>query len=283
MATRLPFIKFFPSDWMSDPKLRLCSIAARGLWVDMLCMMHANTSRRGFLEKSAGNSVSQSELARACGLRTSEAAKLLAELEAAGVFSKDEGGVIYSRRMVLEQEFREKCSAAGKKGGGNPNLQTFKGSPKVDPKASQSLRLQTSDAREKTKDIFAGVNPANDGEKIEPKPKATPKPKAPRARNPVFDAVAEVCGLDPVTAGSLIGKVSSTLAAANPPYTPEDVRAFAARFWEFCGWAARDSRKLPTPNELQTHIGRLRAAAPKPTAPKSNYNPMTDPDFLRTI
>jgi hypothetical protein len=33
-------MKFYPSDWRSDPMLRLCSLAARGLWMEMMCLMH---------------------------------------------------------------------------------------------------------------------------------------------------------------------------------------------------------------------------------------------------
>ncbi|HDA7904193.1 TPA: hypothetical protein O5V80_002738, partial [Staphylococcus aureus] len=38
-----PWMKFYPSDWRADPMLRLCSMAARGLWVEMLCIMHEAT------------------------------------------------------------------------------------------------------------------------------------------------------------------------------------------------------------------------------------------------
>jgi len=35
-----PWMKFYPADWRSDPMLRLCSLAARGLWAEMICLMH---------------------------------------------------------------------------------------------------------------------------------------------------------------------------------------------------------------------------------------------------
>jgi hypothetical protein len=82
--------------------------------------------------------------------------------------------------------------------------------------------------------------------------------KKPRARNPLYDAVAEVTGTDPATAGSLVGKVTAALAGASPPYTEDDVRAFGRQFRLLCPWAANE-RDRPTPNELQTHIGKLRA------------------------
>lgn len=88
---------------------------------------------------------------------------------------------------------------------------------------------------------------------------ARPKPPAgPRPRNPIFDAIADVTGTDPATAGGLIGAVAAALAQADPPYTPDDVRDFGRRFWELCPWA-QGERDRPTPKELQNHVGKLRA------------------------
>lgn len=41
---RLPFIKFFPNDWISDPRLAKCSPSARGIWIDLLCAIHVENS-----------------------------------------------------------------------------------------------------------------------------------------------------------------------------------------------------------------------------------------------
>lgn len=32
--------KFTPAEWISDTALRTCSCAARGLWMDILCLMY---------------------------------------------------------------------------------------------------------------------------------------------------------------------------------------------------------------------------------------------------
>src|SRR5262249_12279635 len=37
--TDLPFMKFFVNDWISDPCVRALTLAARGLWIEMLCQM----------------------------------------------------------------------------------------------------------------------------------------------------------------------------------------------------------------------------------------------------
>jgi hypothetical protein len=35
-----PADQFYPGDWLNDAALRACSLAARGLWKDMNCIMH---------------------------------------------------------------------------------------------------------------------------------------------------------------------------------------------------------------------------------------------------
>lgn len=39
MAKR-PSFQFYPADWRNNAKLRRCSEAARGSWIDVLCLMH---------------------------------------------------------------------------------------------------------------------------------------------------------------------------------------------------------------------------------------------------
>lgn len=97
------------------------------------------------------------------------------------------------------------------------------------------------------------------------------KPAQPRERNPLFDAIADVCGLDVSTAGSLVGSVAAALKAAETPYTPDDVREFGHRFAELCPWASKDSRLRPTAKEVERYIGGIRASPPvgsaKPGSP----------------
>ena len=35
-----PSFQFYPGDWLRSSDLRSCSVGARGLWIDMLCLMH---------------------------------------------------------------------------------------------------------------------------------------------------------------------------------------------------------------------------------------------------
>ena len=38
-----PWLKFYPRDWRGDQALRLVSLHARGLWIELLCVMHEAT------------------------------------------------------------------------------------------------------------------------------------------------------------------------------------------------------------------------------------------------
>lgn len=44
-----PSFQFYPGDWQSDLKLRRCSPAARGVWIDILCAFHDSDDGYGLL------------------------------------------------------------------------------------------------------------------------------------------------------------------------------------------------------------------------------------------
>jgi len=92
-----PWFKFYPSDWRSEPSLRAVSMAARALWIEMLCLMH-EAEPRGHLLLN-GRPMTDAQLAALAGVPVTTAQELLGELETAGTFSRTRAGVIYSRRM----------------------------------------------------------------------------------------------------------------------------------------------------------------------------------------
>jgi hypothetical protein len=146
-----PYLKFFTHDWRADPCLQRCTWAARGLWMEMLCIMHENN---GFLAVG-GVPLSVAELARMCGGPEDEAHVLLAELERATVFSKDDTGTIYSRRIVRDISRFEQARDYGKRGG-NPRLINGVNPPPNRPlKARAKGSLKSARARpESTSDFL---------------------------------------------------------------------------------------------------------------------------------
>src|SRR5690349_10503316 len=116
--------KFYWSDWESDPALRLCSLAAQGLWMRMLCVA-ASHDPVGFVAV-AGKGLDETALARLTGCSESEIASLLGELAAHGVFSRDRHGRIYSRRMLRDTRKSSDAKKNGKLGGNQPYVRTQK-------------------------------------------------------------------------------------------------------------------------------------------------------------
>lgn len=147
--------KFYWSDWQSDPALRLCTYAARGLWMDMLCIAAAHDPI-GYVAV-AGRPLGATDIARMTGGSEDEAAALLGELARNGVFSRDRHGRIFSRRMT---EDAKKAAIARKNGrsGGNPSLTKTKGNSTSDnPPDKPPLKTQepTTSNPEKKKDANA--------------------------------------------------------------------------------------------------------------------------------
>lgn len=116
--TTEPYSKFYWSDWRGDPKLRMCSLAARGLWIEMLGIMHEAEPYGHFLIN--GTPPTAEQLASLCGTNVKEIFKLKNELMATGVPSIV-NGVWHSRRMVRDMK-RKIINNNNAKKGGNPQL-----------------------------------------------------------------------------------------------------------------------------------------------------------------
>ncbi len=143
MSGKLPMICLYTGDWMKDPALRSVSSAARGLWIDLLCLMF-EAPRRGYLELNPGQPLSPKQVSRMTGLSTKEVQKWSAELKMAGVLSVSENGIIFSRRMVRDEDKRLKAKEFGKRGG-NPAITNRVNPPdNLDSKAKPTPSISTS-------------------------------------------------------------------------------------------------------------------------------------------
>jgi len=118
--SKLPAYLWYTGDWWKSTDVRMCSLAARGLWRDMLDLMHDNV-RRGYLQLANGEPMTAEHIAAAIGASSAEVSSLLMELKKFGVYSCTGTGVIFSRRMVRDDSKRRKAVEFGKLGG-NPKL-----------------------------------------------------------------------------------------------------------------------------------------------------------------
>ncbi len=119
VKSSFPWTKFFWDDWERDPSLRLCSLAAQGLWMRLLCLC-AKADPVGYLTVE-GQTPNHDDLALLIGRPAEELLPLIDELSERGVFSRDGKGRIYSRRMVRDAKLFAEARKAGLRGG-NPNL-----------------------------------------------------------------------------------------------------------------------------------------------------------------
>lgn len=111
---KTPWLKFYPSDWRGDQALRICSLQARGLWMEMLCIMHAAEPYGHLLIN--GHPVTDMQIAALTGVEVSTVTALKTELETSGVYSRNSDGIIYSRRMTRDSRISKARAKAGKEG-----------------------------------------------------------------------------------------------------------------------------------------------------------------------
>jgi len=104
-VSKKPSIQFYPGDWRKEPSVSCLSLAAKGLWWEMLLLMN-EAPQRGFLK------MAPEVLARAVGSTPREVKKLLAEMELAGTYSTQDGCIV-NRRMLRESGVSVKRSEAG--------------------------------------------------------------------------------------------------------------------------------------------------------------------------
>lgn len=109
-----PASQYYWGDWWKDKGLHSCSLTARGLWHEMNCLMHEGEPY-GHLTLN-GRPMTVAQLANQCRISASQCAKLLRELEDAGVPSRTPDGVIFSRRMVRDEASRNARAEGGKLG-----------------------------------------------------------------------------------------------------------------------------------------------------------------------
>lgn len=142
---KAPAFQFYPGDWRRDLPLQSCSLRARGLWHEMLCLMHEGVPY-GYLTNPSGP-ILPALLSRLVHAPLGVVVRDLHELEIQAVFSRTEVGVIYSRRMVRDQAIRAKRAAGGYQSIGHPHTHPPKDPtrvPSYPPPASSSSSASAS-------------------------------------------------------------------------------------------------------------------------------------------
>jgi hypothetical protein len=108
-------MRFFTSDWLGSTSLRRVSLAAKGVWIEMLCLMWANTPRGELSRRGKPESIE--DIASMIHGDRAQVVAAIKELIEADVADTREDGTLFSRRMVADVALSETRADAGKKGG----------------------------------------------------------------------------------------------------------------------------------------------------------------------
>jgi len=154
---RLPAFQFYPADWRKDPSVQSLDYETRGVWFEMLCLMH-ESDERGVLMLN-GQPMPIEALGRLLGLDNQNLTTHLTKLLTYGVARRREAdGAIFNKRMVNDEKLRQVRINAGKQGGNplllNQNATTQvkqNPTPSSSSSASISLPLQDKPARKTQK------------------------------------------------------------------------------------------------------------------------------------
>jgi len=109
-----PAFQFYPADWRKDAALQSCSLSAQGLWINIMCIAHECDPYGHLVINNIPMTTAQ--IARFAGVSAKECDILLFELQGSGVFTKNEDGCIFSRRMVKDERLRNLRAEGGKVG-----------------------------------------------------------------------------------------------------------------------------------------------------------------------
>jgi hypothetical protein len=152
VSKHYPWFKFFPGDFQSHTGLRMLGLEARGLCIELLCLMHKGEPR-GYL-RIKGHSPTSKELAAILGIvRNKDIERLLEQLLKVGVFSRGDDGTIYSPRMVWDEE----RAAIGREFAGRRRAAS-EGVPSGEPLGSPRVGPSTQNPESKDQNLEARSN-----------------------------------------------------------------------------------------------------------------------------
>jgi hypothetical protein len=135
-----PSFQFYPADWRKDPAVQSLTYEERGVWIEMLCIMHESEIPGKLI--LGGLPYPNERLARLLGLSLGYLEVIITSLITLNVASIcPETGAIMNRRMVRDREISATRSETGSKGG-NPNFSKGKKNPYYDKQKDNQLHNQ---------------------------------------------------------------------------------------------------------------------------------------------
>lgn len=188
-----PAFQFYPGDWLKDADLGGCSPAARGVWMDVLCLMF-ECDERGVLI-SNGLIWDLLKLSRVVRGDSTANLAVLRELEGAGVLHRRKDGAYCSARLVRDERLRQVRARAGCAGGKATQAP-------VESVQHVSKRQAKGQAKPKQKVPPSSSSSSSPSGNIAGKPASNLKrPPRSRSPDPVWDVIVELWYPDGVAPG----------------------------------------------------------------------------------
>lgn len=108
-----PSFQFYPADWRKDPALQMCSLEARGCYIDLICVLHEMEFRGVFRVKNEAISLEKiSKFSLGAKVRHVQ------ELIRYGVLKvAKRSGCVFSARLVRDEVYRRRLSRKRSKSG----------------------------------------------------------------------------------------------------------------------------------------------------------------------
>lgn len=273
-----PAFQFYPGDWRGNANLRRCSHAERGIWIEVMCLLH-DSEEYGLLRWPLG------DIAQAVGCKPQELRALAVKGVLKGcdgrvqayiwtprhagkdgepvvLVPEQEGPVWYSSRMVRDEYVRTK------RGDGSRFEATPKGTPDRPPKASPKPPFGDGSSSSSSSSLNP-LTPPNGG--VSGKPDPAPRSAMTRERKAIAVKLLEFLNkaanrhYQPVE--SNIKPICARLAEMIPPDDEATVRRMIAdrcERWE--GDAKMDEYLRPATlfgkENFHNYVGQLAPAAP---------------------
>ena len=112
---KAPAFQFYPADWLNDIKLQSCSLAAQGLLLNLMCLMH-QSEKYGHLLINGSVPLAK-DVSHLLRLHHNTYGARLEELFLKGVLYEDDNKTICCKRMIKDEHIREVRRESGKLGG----------------------------------------------------------------------------------------------------------------------------------------------------------------------
>jgi uncharacterized protein YdaU (DUF1376 family) len=262
---RPAFFAFYPADFANDINVESMSTLQVGAYILLLC-------KAWQAEPPASLPSEDAVLARLA--RVELAVWLEIKLGVLAAFRPGTDGRLHNKRLRLEYDKANKLIRESKKHGqrgAQARWSKHRGSiaPPLGgalPEQCASNAIQSQNQIQK-EDI---QTPAESGAGRAVKPREPAKPRQPRERDPLFDAIVEVTGSDPKLNGSHIGKLRKSLLQAEPPYSPEEVLRLADTAFQNREMSWLNGRR-PTIGEIEKFISRVRNPSSAGRSPPGRF------------